>query len=112
MLAEKRLMDQNPDLSKMAIEDRLCAQKQKGNEKKHQMKMDCEAHQCDHSFHPQLSDASVIIALSKRPNTLNNNKWDELYNDKDRFNKNNKRDLRHDEKELMKNGDEYTFQPY
>jgi hypothetical protein len=76
MLAEKRLMDQNPDLSKMAIEDRLCAQKQKGNEMKHQMKMESEASLCDHSFHPQLSDASVIIALSKRPSTLSHNKWD------------------------------------
>jgi hypothetical protein len=47
--------------------------------------------------------------LSKRPNTNNKNKWEELYNEKERFNKNNKRDLRHDEKELMKNGDEYSF---
>ena len=74
--------------------------------------MECEAQAVDHSFHPQLSDASVIIALSKRPSTVNSNKWDELYNDKDKFNKNTKRDLRHDEKEMMKNGEEYSFQPY
>ena len=74
--------------------------------------MECEAQECDHSFHPQLSDASVIIALSKRPSSVTANKWDELYNDKDKFNKNNKRDLRHDEKEMMKNGEEYSFQPY
>jgi hypothetical protein len=74
--------------------------------------MECEAQECDHSFHPQLSDASVIIALSKRSSSVTANKWDELYNDKDKFNKNNKRDLRHDEKEMMKNGEEYSFQPY
>lgn len=67
LLAEKRLMDQNPDLSKMAIEDRLCAQKQMTNESMFQRKMEEEAQEADHSFHPTLSDASVMIALSKRP---------------------------------------------
>ena len=80
---------------------------------KYQMKMTLDAQNEDHSFHPQLSDASVIIALSKRPSTHStSNKWDELYNDKDKFNKNNKRDLRDDERDMMKNGEEYSFQPY
>tara|TARA_B110000285_G_C15021605_1_gene561871 strand:- start:482 stop:610 length:129 start_codon:yes stop_codon:yes gene_type:complete len=42
--------------------------------------------------------------MSKRPGNVNKNKWDQLYDDKDRFNKNNKKDLRADEKEMMKNG--------
>ena len=42
--------------------------------------------------------------MSKRPSNVNKNKWDQLYDDKDRFNKNNKKDLRADEKEIMRNG--------
>lgn len=47
--------------------------------------------------------------MSKRPSFPTSNKWDELYNEKDKFNKNNKRDLRDDERDMMKNGEEYSF---
>jgi len=46
--------------------------------------------------------------MSKK-STIGGNKWDELYNDKDRFNKNTKRDLKDDERDMMKNDEEYSF---
>ena len=45
-------MDQNPDLSKLAIEDRLCAQKQQSKEQIFKRQLTQEAEAADHSFHP------------------------------------------------------------
>ena len=73
------------------------------------MRLEDDAHSTDHSFHPHVSDASVIIAMSKRSSNVNMSKNEELYNDRERFNKNNKTDLRDDDKALMLNGEEYTF---
>jgi hypothetical protein len=47
--------------------------------------------------------------MSKRASVLNSSKHEELYNNRERYNKNNKRDLRDDEKALMLNGEEYSF---
>ena len=57
-----------------------------------------------------ISDSSKRIAMSKR-GSMDVTKWDELYNESDKYNKNTKKDLKDDEREMLRNSKEYSFQP-
>lgn len=112
------MREKEPSKLNMTIEDRLIKEKDEIAVKRQNMRLAKEAEEMNQSWKPNIGDESLRIAANRQRVFTENeslptdiSKWDILYMEGEKTNKNIKKDLRDDEVALMRNSHEYTFQP-